>query len=511
MTALLHAHDADGAAYAPDGRHRTSVHVRGGVGAVRVDTEELRTIESRLEEVQRAASHLESALHRASRQLALDADLAPAAAQAAEETIGHALDGWWGVRRLADDVADLAVSLMYARMLYEEAERTAHTPAPTALAHLRLLAPGLAVGWAVLSIGGRLSRVGRVPGLEPGGWWQTGLVGLGEALNALHGDDDLPPDGIALDGAARALGEHGQLLWPWFLAPPSFTYDGRLFQRDRLSATQRLLVPSVAIFHAVTGHRRRPEPHVVLSVAPAREVPATPDLPAVVDSLHEIHKDHGATPGTVEIRRVDHPDGSRSWTVLLPSTQDLGFGGPNPVDNLTNVQTYGGMPSDVETGAAQAMLLAGIRPGEPVALVGFSQGGLVAMRLAGDPLLRRRFTMTAVVTAGSPVAHLPTPPDAEVLHLEHLEDPIVGLDGFSNPAEAERTTVSRSLASGTTGELRFAVPPAESHSITEYARTAELALDAREPSVVHVAERLAAVTGGPDARVTATAYTLERS
>ena len=51
MTALLHSHDGDGTPLPADGRHRTSVHVRGGVGATRVDVAELRHIEGRLEEV----------------------------------------------------------------------------------------------------------------------------------------------------------------------------------------------------------------------------------------------------------------------------------------------------------------------------------------------------------------------------------------------------------------------------------------------------------------------------
>ena len=104
----------------------------------------------------------------------------------------------------------------------------------------------------------------------------------------------------------------------------------------------------------------------------------------------------------------------------------------------------------------------------------------------------------------------PIPAGTEVLHLEHLEDPIIGLDGTSNPAEPARTTVSRSLATGTPGELDFRISPAQSHSVAGYARTAELALAAAEPSVVHLSERLAAVTGPPGARVTATAYRLER-
>jgi len=512
VTALLHSHDGDGTPLPADGRHRTSVHVRGGVGATRVDVAELRHIEGRLEEVVQDTAQLAAALSAAQRDLALDATLAPGAAVRAEAAVDAALHGWWGVHRLNEEAGALLVALRYARVLYEEAELAAHVrgPAPSWVGYLRLLVYQLSLLHAGVSVGGRLALVGRLPGFRPRTPGQALLAGAGALVNAVVGDEHLPPDAVALDRAVRELGEHGQYVIPWFLVPRPFTYDGRRLDPDALTAAQQLVIPVTMGFHGLTGRTPGTATDLRVTVAPSRLVSPAPDLPAVLTALHDIHQDHGAAPGTLEVRRTDHPDGTRSWTVLLPSTQAMAPGGRNPVDNLTNVEAYGELVSDVEIGAARAMELAGIRPGEPVAVVGFSQGGLVAARLAADPLLRHRFTITTVVTAGSPVGHLRTPADTELLHLEHVEDPILGLDGASNPAEPARTTVSRSLATGTTGELRFAVPPAESHSIAEYARTAELALAAGEPSVTHVARRLAAISGGPGARVTATAYTLER-
>lgn len=507
MTALLHSHDADGAVVAADGRHRTSVHVRGGVGGTRVDLEELRALDALLEDVRRGVSHLESALGVARSELALDATWAPGPAAAADDAVADAVHGRWGARRLGEETFELLMSLRYARLLYEEAELAAHarTRAPSWLEYvIAVLTPGTALG----SILSRASLVGRIPGLAPEGTTGRVVDALGELVNLVHGDDDLPPDGIALDIAVRELGERGQHLVPWFLVPQPFTHHGRTLDPDALTAAQRLAVPLATVVRLLGG--RGPGEDLTIAVAPSRDVPPAPDLPAVVDSLHAIHQDHGSTPGTVEVRRVDHADGTRTWMLLLPSTQAMAPGGRNPVDNLTNLEAYGGLVSDVEIAAARALELAGVPAGEPVAVVGFSQGGLVAMRLAADPVLRLRYSLTTVVTAGSPVAHIPTPDDTEVLHLEHLEDPFVGLDGTSNPEETARTTVSRSLATGTTGELRFEVAPGESHSIAEYARTAELALETGEASVTHLSDRLATISGGDDARVTATAYTVER-
>jgi len=507
VTALLHSHDADGAT--GDTRHRTSVHVRGGVGATRVDVGELLAIDALLDGLRGEVGHLESTLSAARRDLALDATWSPVLAAAAESAVEDALDGGWGARRLGEEVFELLLSLRHARLLYEEAELAARArpPGPSLIGFLRML---VMPHEAVFAVADRLTLVGRLPGWEPTTAFGHAVDALGEIVNVVHGDDDLPPDGIALDVAVRELGEHGQNVFPWFLVPGPFVYDGREIDPAALTGAQRLVIPVVAAFHALTGRRPRGADDLTLTVSPPREVPAPPDLPAVVDSLHAIHQDHGAVPGTLEVRRVEHADGTRSWVLLLPSTQAMVPGGRNPVDNLTNVETYGGMVSDVEIGAAEALRLAGVRPGEAVAVVGFSQGGLAAMRLAADPLVRLRYSITTVVTAGSPVGHLPTPAGTEVLHLEHLEDPFVGLDGTSNPAEDARTTVSRSLGTGTTGLTRLEVPPSDSHSITEYTRTARLAVDAGERSVAHLAERLADVTGAPGARVTATRFTLER-
>lgn len=502
MTLLFHTHDGDGAPGVS--RPAPAVHVRGGVGHTRVDLDELWSIESRLDDVRRQSGNVESALRAARTQLAFDASWAPREADAADATLAEALHGWWGVERLAEEIFEVRMAVRYAAMHYREAEEAAQwaSPAPSFLATLWSLGNARE---AVIDVAVSLSRVGRIPGWEPAGPVQWLAWSAAEGINALYGDDSLPPDGIALDQAVREFGNHAQYVVPWFLLPPAYVYDGRDIVRDELTPTQRIAIPLVQYFHAITGRGD----DLSLTVGPQRPVEPATDLAAVVDSLHAIHEDRGVS-GTVEIRRTDHPDGRRSWTVLLPSTQAMLPGGTNPVDNLTNLETYGGLVSDVEIGAARAMELAGIAPGEEVAVVGFSQGGLVGMRLAADPLVRARYRISTVVTAGSPVAHLPTPAGTEVLHLEHLEDPIIGLDGTSNPAEPARTTVSRSLATGTPGELDFRISPAQSHSVAGYARTAELALAAAEPSVVHLSERLAAVTGPPGAQVTATAYRLER-
>lgn len=55
----------------------------------------------------------------------------------------------------------------------------------------------------------------------------------------------------------------------------------------------------------------------------------------------------------------------------------------------------------------EAMKQAGIKSNEPVALIGHSQGGIVAATIASD--LKDDYDIEHVVTAGSPVANHPIP------------------------------------------------------------------------------------------------------
>lgn len=510
----FHAHDAEGPAAEPSDPYAMAVQVRGGIGHGSYDLAELAQMEQHLEDARRGGDHVHGALQAMRRDVDLDADLAPATAAGVHAAIDDALHGPSGVARLREEIDELHLALRYARMTYQEAEEAAHVrlAVPTAREYLGvLLDPGHVPRTLLRTLGAAL-LVGRLPVERPTSALGLVAVTLSEGVGWLAGHDT--PDGIALDRAVRELGEGGQHVLPWFLLPDQLSYDGRVVDVDQLTGAQRLLVPLVTSWQLMTGRwsRQRPARDVeLLAVERSRPARPTLGLPGAVAALEEIHiAGEDVQPGSIQLRRVDHADGRRSWTLLLPSTQAMGLGGANPADNLTNVQTYGGFVSDVEIGAVRAMELAGVAPGEEIAVVGFSQGGLTAMRLAADPVVRRRFSIRSVVTAGSPVAHLPTPAQADVLHLEHLEDPIVGLDGTANPAQTERTTVSRALTTGEHGALDLRVPAVRSHSVAAYAQTAAIAVASGDRSVAHVDARLRDLAGGPGARVTATTYRLQR-
>lgn len=178
--------------------------------------------------------------------------------------------------------------------------------------------------------------------------------------------------------------------------------------------------------------------------APGRRVqdPPTGPGPALrrIEALESRVRTTGV--GVVEILRTTDGDGARHWTVVVPGTQDSGFGGPNPMDNETNLRALGGAVSDMERGVTSAMEQAGIGPHEPVAMVGHSQGGIIAARLVEDPVFMARYDVEAVLTAGAPIGPVEVPGGLPVLSLEDVEDHTVGFDGQPNTATHDHVTVA---------------------------------------------------------------------
>jgi alpha-beta hydrolase superfamily lysophospholipase len=153
------------------------------------------------------------------------------------------------------------------------------------------------------------------------------------------------------------------------------------------------------------------------------------------------------------------------------------------------------------TAVVAALTAAGARRDEPILLAGHSQGGIIATRLAADPAFRRRYRVTSVLTAGSPVGHVPTPRGVAVLHVEHAGDAVPLLDHARNPGTADRLTVTRRRGTG---------PDAASHDAAAYARTGALIDSSRHPSVRAWRRQARAVLASPGTTATRTVYRVER-
>jgi hypothetical protein len=181
--------------------------------------------------------------------------------------------------------------------------------------------------------------------------------------------------------------------------------------------------------------------------------------------------------GTIGIQTITGPDGDRH-IVFLPGTDDLGtlpWTQDGDVRDMgTNLQLVAGQLDTYQEGILQAMRDAGVRPGEPVLVVGHSQGGMEAAAiLAGD----HGYDVTDVLTAGSPTAQVDGfPHGSHVTSLEQHGDVVPLLDGEPNPDSVEQTTVV--FDAGPEGGVT------SHHSYAVYADGAAAADASSDPSLV---------------------------
>jgi hypothetical protein len=219
----------------------------------------------------------------------------------------------------------------------------------------------------------------------------------------------------------------------------------------------------------------------------------------------------GAPKGTLAVEQVRHADGTDSWVVLVPGTQEP-WPPDHPFDAVTDVDLMAQEAADAGVAVTAAMERAGVGPGEPVVLVGHSLGGIAATALAASPSFRSRYRVGGVVTAGAPTATFATPRGVPVLHLENDEELVSNLDGRStleNPRTADRVTVGRRLAASPAAADRAASGDvAGAHTMATHLRTLAAARASGSVPVERVLGRIEPLLRGE--RSTTRFYTARR-
>lgn len=194
--------------------------------------------------------------------------------------------------------------------------------------------------------------------------------------------------------------------------------------------------------------------------------------------------------GQFEILKHETPTShgvQRSWSVIIRGTQKWSSGGKNPQDLATNLQGVGGLESDQVKLVAAALKDAGVASAEPVEFIGHSQGGIVAVQLASAPEITSHYTVSSVLTAGSPVGAYAPDTQVGVLNLENLDDMVPALDGSAaNTDEAGGATVYfDGQALGLTDEDG---EPVFAHDLSVYSTAMERLQEANDESLSSVGE-----------------------
>ena len=222
----------------------------------------------------------------------------------------------------------------------------------------------------------------------------------------------------------------------------------------------------------------RETPVTVTPVSTGRLAPGSPSVATRIARIPE-------QPEQIRIDRYVSPGKPDRFEVYLAGTAELGAKtGDEPWDMTSNVAALAGgsgaSAAASERAAQQAMREAGITATTPVTLTGYSQGGLLAARLAasGD------YAVDGLVTFGAPAGPVAVPHDIPYLALEHSNDLVPALGG---EFESSRPVIVRRLLSDQ--ELSGpALLPA--HELSNYASTARLVDSSADERLSSVLARL---------------------
>jgi hypothetical protein len=442
------------------------LHVTGGYGGTSARLEDLHRAAAALRQAADTLADADGVLMVAQRATFIgDVFGSGAAARAALEPV---LRSPSSPARTAESLRGLARALVEAASTYERAEGSVE------------LAVRAVVGAAASTLG--KSPLALLLGI---GVAAHGLlaVGLGSVLVRGTGRR-VDPSVLVSSGAAETL-----------------LYGVGTFLRALQPGVQGLLPAPVGPAVAPIGTLLPRRPLLVVPVLGSTRTLAGTDVPASdADAMRSV-SDGYSTPGAVAVTRLDHPDGTRSWLVAVPGTEEGTVGGPNPFDMQSNLELLAGQSAAASELTVAAMEQAGIAPGEPVMLAGHSQGGMTAMALAGSVAVTSRFAITHVLTAGSPVAGMSAQPGVEVLHVEHTTDVIPALDGRPNPDTRDRTTVRRDLSvSDDPAERAARLSFVDAHDVDLYVRTLDLvdASAGHDASINAWQESVGSAVFGPD-------------
>lgn len=164
----------------------------------------------------------------------------------------------------------------------------------------------------------------------------------------------------------------------------------------------------------------------------------------------------------IERYGLEHP----VYYVYLGGTMDAGLSANGePWDMTSNVEAMAARDAGSQRAAIEAMRQAGIEAEDEVIIVGHSQGGLVAARIAES----EQFRVSSLVTVGAPIHKVEVPATTQVLAIEHREDVIPMLSGIAAAGTLATTlTVRRSVAgiAGAPGD------PLPAHNLSRYVETA---------------------------------------
>jgi len=235
-----------------------------------------------------------------------------------------------------------------------------------------------------------------------------------------------------------------------------------------------------------------------------RDVTVDTSPAGLLARLHELDAEGH---GKIEVVQVEN-GGRKAFVVLVPGTQPGNpAGGSNPLDEAGIAEALGYGSEHLNAAILSALHQAGAAKGDQVVAVGYSQGGAHAMNLSSDKAFLAEFDLKYVLTAGSPVGGITPGPGISSLHLEHRQDWVPGSDGTPNPDTRDRVTVTLTGRAVTLPGDDPGLGPG--HKLANYEAGARAVAASEDPSLVANTAVLAGVLGAGGAGI-ATRFAVNR-
>ena len=247
--------------------------------------------------------------------------------------------------------------------------------------------------------------------------------------------------------------------------------------------------PAVIAGLASLGYRDR-GPATIRTPGPTVDAEGPPRT--VSDLIGALRCRNDATDGGgIDVRSIwrTAADGTRTRAVIvnITGTRDWNLtrlDNPNVADFGTNLAALAGRTTAYERGVLAALADAEVQPGEPVMLVGHSQGGLVAAQLVRHlaaegrlgPTAADAVNVTHLLTAGAPIGLVDLPAQIAVMSLENRGDPVPQLDTADNRRGPHRLTVHVD---------RGGTAPIQRHSIEDGYLPAAADVDGHDDPLIH--------------------------
>lgn len=370
---------------------------------VAVDPDSLRAAAARLDGVAAALERAVAAAHTAADLVAANPDVSSTGPT--DAAVLAAL--------CRGRVAEHAAALRHAADVYELAELCFRA---MLLAH-PAVARGDGLGNAVPRAGGEVDPIAAERREVIARWRELGRENpeaFAEARESWmawrreHSDEAIAAWGEAADG----------LPLPPFLGAPGIDWGTALGEQAR----GMVAALGVGVIPAALRLRGRGDPVRVATTFKAGGVSAPGSLRQAAGRIPD-----GATGARVRVETYAMPDGTREHVVYLAGTQGAG---KDAWDWKSNLDLYRNKRSASYNGLEKALEKAGVKPGEPVHEVGFSQGAMVASRLA----LEGDYDVRSLIGFGSPV-DIQGHDDMLRLSVRHTDDLVPMLADGGNPVE----------------------------------------------------------------------------